>query len=140
MLKVESTKPSTPCRRCGQELTRQQGLDRPIRLRHLPILEQTVYLEIRPQQFQYRDCERWPAATQRLAWYEAHSPYTKALDRWLLKMLINATVADISRRCEVGYEAAEGALAQGVSTAVDWARFKTLETVRYQTPRRVAIA
>ena len=129
LLKVESTKPNTPCRRCGRELTRQQGLDRPIRLRHLPILEQTVYLEIRPRRFQCRDCEGWPTTTQRLTWYKAHSPHTKAFDRWLLKMLINATVADVSRRCAVGYEAVEGALARGVSTTVDWARFETLETV-----------
>lgn len=47
--KVERVRRTTPCRICGRELTRQHGLDRPIRLRHLPILEQAVYLEIRPR-------------------------------------------------------------------------------------------
>lgn len=129
LLKVESTKPSTPCRRCGRELTHQHGLDRPIRLRHLPILEQAVYIEIRPRRFQCRDCEGKPTTTQRLDWYEEHSPHTKAFDQWLLKLLINATVADVNRRCGVGYDAVEGALGRGVSTAVDWERFETLETL-----------
>lgn len=129
LLKVESLRRTTPCRLCGRELKHQQGLDRPIRLRHLPILEQAVYIEIRPRRFQCPDCAGKPTTTQRLSWYEENSPHTKAFDQWLLKMLINATVADASRRCRVGYDAVEGALARGVLTAVDWERFETLETL-----------
>jgi len=129
ILQVESLKCTTPCRRCGRELSRLHGLDRPIRLRHLPILEQAVAIEIKPKRFQCRDCEGWPTTTQRLEWYEENSPHTKAFDRWLLKMLIGSTVADVSRRCGVGYDAVDGALARGVSTGVDWERFEHLETV-----------
>lgn len=129
LLTVESLRLTTPCRRCGRELKHSHGLDRAIRLRHLPILEQPVVIEIRPRRFQCRDCAGKPTTTQRLDWYEEHSPHTKAFDQWLLKLLINATVADVSRRCGVGYEAVEGALARGVSTTVDWERFETLETL-----------
>lgn len=129
VLQVESLTHTTPCRRCGRELTRLHGLDRPIRLRHLPILEQPVVIEIKPKRFQCRDCDGRPTTTQRLDWYEENSPHTKAFDRWLLKMLIGSTVADASRRCGVGYDAVDGALARGVSTGVDWERFEHLETV-----------
>ena len=54
VLTVESTHESTPCQRCGRELTRVHGLDRAIRLQHLPILEQPVWIEIRPRRFQCR--------------------------------------------------------------------------------------
>lgn len=129
LLKVESMRPTTPCRVCGRELTRHHGRDRAIRLRHLPILEQEVYIEIRPLRFQCRDCEGWPTTTQRLEWYDEHSPHTKGFDQWLLKRLINATVRDVSRRCGVGYAAVEGAVRRGLSTTVDWERFESLETL-----------
>lgn len=129
LLKVESLRRSTPCRICGRELKHSHGQDRPIRLRHLPILEQPVYLEIRPKRYQCQDCDGKPTTTQRLGWYEENSPHTQAFDQWLLKMLINATVSDVSRRCGVGYDAVDGALARGVSTSVDWEQFETLETL-----------
>jgi len=129
LLQVESLKQSTPCRRCGRELTRLHGLDRAIRLRHLPILEQVVIIEIKPKRFQCRDCDGRPTTTQRLDWYQENSPHTKAFDRWLLKMLMGSTVADVSRRCGVGYDAVDGALARGVSTVVDWGHFEHLETL-----------
>jgi transposase len=88
-----------------------------------------VYIEIRPRRFQCPDCAGKLTTTQRLSWYEENSPHTKAFDQWLLKMLIDATVAAASRRCGVGYDAVEGALARGVLTAVDWERFETLETL-----------
>ena len=129
LLKVESLSQTTSCRCCGRELKRLHGLDRAIQLRHLPILEQPVIIELRPKRFQCRDCEGHPTTTQRLEWYEPNSPHTKAFDQWLLRMLINSTVLDVSRRCRVGYEAVEGALARGVSTSVDWERFERLETL-----------
>lgn len=129
LLQVESLKDTTPCRCCGKELTRLHGVDRAIRLRHLPILEHAVLIEIKPKRFQCRDCPRWPTTTQRLAWYEEDSPHTTAFDRWLLKRLINSTVADVSRYAGVGYGAVEGALARGVSTTMDWERFEHLETL-----------
>jgi len=129
IVQVESLKQTMACRRCGRELKRVHGLDRAIRLRHLPILEQPVVIEIKPKRFQCRDCEGWPTTTQRLDWYDENSPHTSAFDRWLLKMLIGSTVSDVSRRCGIGYDAVDGALRRGVSTVVDWVRFEHLETV-----------
>ena len=49
LIKVESTLNTARCRRCGRETNRFHGYDQPIRLRHLPILEQTVYIELQPK-------------------------------------------------------------------------------------------
>lgn len=129
LLEVESCLDSTPCRRCGRELRGFHGFDRAIRLRHLPILEQVVWIEIRPKRYQCRTCDGRPTTTQRLSWYEENSPHTKVFDRWLLKRLMGSTVADVSRYCEVGYAAVEGALSRGISPHVDWEQFEHLPTL-----------
>jgi len=48
LIKVESTRQGTCCSRCGREIHQFHGYDRPIQLRHLPILERRVYLEFGP--------------------------------------------------------------------------------------------
>ena len=102
LIKIESTLRSTRCRRCEREIDRFHGYDQPIRLRHLPILEQRVYIELRPKRYQCSHCQGGPTTTQRCDWYQANSPHTRAFDRWLLKCLINGTVQDVSRKLEVG--------------------------------------
>ena len=37
LIEVESTLPTAQCYRCGREMDRFHGYDRPIRLRHLPV-------------------------------------------------------------------------------------------------------
>ena len=129
LIKVESSLRSTRCRRCDREVDRFHGYDQPIRLRHLPILEQKVYIELRPKRYQCPHCQGRPTTTQRCDWYQLNSPHTKAFDRWLLKCLINGTVQDVSRKLEVGKAAVEGALSRWVSDTVEWNRFERLETL-----------
>ena len=47
LIRVESTLKGTKCRKCGRELTQFHGFDQSIRLRHLPLFEQPVYVEFR---------------------------------------------------------------------------------------------
>ena len=129
LIKVESTLEGTRCHRCGRDIRRFHGFDQPIRLRHLPILEQRVYLELRPKRYRCEHCAGRPTTTQRCAWYQPNSPHTQAFDRWLLKSLINSTVQDVSTKLEVGIGAVSGALARWVDTEVDWTRFQRLETL-----------
>lgn len=129
ILEVNSTLDYTHCRQCGRKLTTFHGYGRPIRLQHLPILERKVFIELRPKRYRCRDCDGNPTTTQQPDWYLPHSPHTKALDQWLLKMLINSTVSDVSRCCRVGYDAVEGCIDRHVGKAVDWNKltpFKTL--------------
>lgn len=129
ILEVESTLETTCCRRCGREISRFHGYDKPIRLQHLPILERKVYIELRPKRYRCPHCEGKPTTTQKLSWYQPNSPHTQALDQWLLKMLINSTVSDASQRCQVGYDAVEGAIARQVGESVDWSRLSPMTTL-----------
>ena len=85
-----------------------------------------MYIEIQPKRYICQQCEGKPTTTQKLNWYTANSPHTHALDEWLMKMLINATVSDASRRCQVNYEAVNGAITRLVAQSVDWSRLKPL--------------
>jgi len=129
ILEVESSLNSTICRRCGQEITEFHGYDHPIRLRHLPVFGRDVWIEIRPKRYRCPHCDDHPTTTQRLSWHEPRSPHTKAFDAWLVSMLGNSTVSDVSRRCHVGHDAVEGAVDRCVRATVDWAHYTQLYTL-----------
>ena len=129
LIKLESTRQGACCSRCGREIHHFHGYDRPIQLRHLPILERQVYLEIRPKRYRCPHCEGRPTTTQRCDWYEPNSPHTKAFEKWVLRCLVNSTVADVSFKLGLGPDAVDGILGRWVSTTVDWSRLTTLETL-----------
>lgn len=129
ILEVESSLTFTKCRCCGRKITEFHGYDRPIRLRHLPILGRDVWIEIRPKSYRCRHCEGDPTTTQTQEWYDPRSPHTRAFEDWLLNMLGNSTVLDVSRRCGVSYDEVEGVLKRRVSTEVDWSGFQQLRTL-----------
>jgi len=129
LMEVESTLPTARCYRCGRELDRFHGYDRPIRLRHLPVFGRTVWIEIRPKRYRCPVCEGGPTTTQRCTWYDPNRPHTKAFEQWVLKQLVHSTVADVSRQVELGIKAVEGIVDHYVVAAVDWATFTVLETL-----------
>ena len=129
ILEVKSTLDYTHCRRCQRKITASHGHDRLIRLQHLPILERKVFIELRPKRYRCRHCEGGPTTTQQPDWYTPNSPHTKALDQWLLNMLINSTVSDVSRRCQVSYDAVEGCIDRHVGKTVDWDQVEPFTTL-----------
>ena len=87
-----------------RQLTKFNGHNREIELRHLPILGRRVYIRIRPKRYECPHCGG-KTTTQKLDWYESKSPHTKAYDRHLMLNLINSTIEDVSHKENVGYKA-----------------------------------
>jgi transposase len=129
LIKVESTRQGTRCGRCGHEIHQFHGYDRPIQLRHLPLQERRVYLEIRPKRYRCPHCTGRPTTTQRCDWYDPNSPHTKAFEKGVLRCLVNSTVVDVSQKLGLGPDAVDGILGRWVSTTVAWSQLTTLETV-----------
>src|SRR5512135_1376231 len=129
LIKVESTRQSACFSRCGREIHHFHGYDRPIQLRHLPLLERRVYLEIRPKRYRCPHCEGRPTTTQRCDWYDPKSPHTKAFEKGVLRCLVNSTVVDVSQKLGLGPDAVDGILGCWVSTTVEWNQFTTLATL-----------
>jgi transposase len=70
-----------------------------------------------------------PTTTQELSWYEQRSPHTKVYDQYLMKQLIGSTVADVSLKEKVGYDAVLGALQRQVASEVNWAEVQNVGTI-----------
>lgn len=129
LIRVESTRRGTKCRHCDAEITDFHGYDEPIRLRHLPLFEVPVYVEIRPRRYRCRMCAGGPTTTQRCGWYEPKSPNTRAYEEWLLRLLINSTVADTACKLAVTDEVVEGVLDRWIARQVEWQEYREVPTL-----------
>ena len=129
IITVESRKETTKCGVCKQVISCNYGHGQEIQLRHLPILGQETTIAIRPRRAQCPTCLHNPTTTQELSWYEQRSPHTKAYDQYLMKQLIGSTVADVSLKEKVGYDAVLGALQRQVASEVNWAEVQNVGTI-----------
>jgi transposase len=129
IITVESRCETTKCGICQQEIACTYGHGQAVRLRHLPILGQETYIVIRPRRGHCPTCQHKPTTTQTLKWYDQRSPHTKAYDRYLMKLLIGSTVADVSLKENLGYDAVLGALDRQVDKEVNWDEVQNLGTI-----------
>lgn len=129
LITVESRHETTKCGVCKQEINCNYGRGQAVRLRHLPILGQETTIIIRPKRGQCPTCLHNPTTTQILKWYEQRSPHTKAYDRYLMKLLIGSTVADVTLKENVGYDAVLGALERQIDDEVNWDEIQNLGTI-----------
>ena len=129
IITVESRRETTKCGVCKQEIICNYGAGQAVRLRHLPILGQETHIVIRPKRAQCPTCQHRPTTTQTLKWYEQRSPHTKAYDRYLMKLLIGSTVADVSLKETLGYDAVLGALERQVDKEINWDDLGNLCTI-----------
>ena len=129
LIRVESTLEGTRCRRCGREIRELHGLDAVVRLRHLPLFDVPVFVEIRPKRYRCPYCAGNPTTTQRCEWYEPRSPNTKAYEQWALRMLSNSTVTDAARKLGVSEETIDGILDRWIERSVDWEAWERLGVI-----------
>ena len=117
------------CRLCGQKLTKLHSYDAWVKVQHLPIVGQAVFVHYRPKRYECPDCDGRPTTTQQLAWHEPNSPHTKAYDKYLLLALVNSTVQDVAIKERLPYETVWGVLERQLAYAVDWTEFECLGTL-----------
>lgn len=129
IITVASRRETTQCGVCKKEISCNYGHGQKIQLRHLPILGQETYIVIRPRRGQCPNCLHNPTTTQTLPWYDQRSPHTQAYDRYLMKLLIGSTVADVSLKENLGYDAVLGALERQVEDEVNWDEVQNLGTI-----------
>ena len=121
LIEVESTLSTTTCRRCGQEISQFHGYDRPLTVRHLPVLGMPVFIRIRPKRFRCPFCDDHPTTTQRLSWHAPNATTTTAFVKHLLIQLVQSTIADVAMKEGVTDETVAGVVTRWMETAVDWA-------------------
>jgi len=126
---VASRSDKVTCGICHQPIHCNYGCGSPIRLRHLPLLGLQTIIEIRPKRGQCATCTNHPTTTQVLEWYEPRAPHTKAFDQYLMKQLIGSTVADVSLKENVGYDAVLGSMRRQIATEINWDEIDNLGTI-----------
>lgn len=128
LIRVESTLNGTTCRKCGRAIEEFHGHDEAVRLRHLPLFEVPVWIELRPRRYRCPHCDG-ATTTQQLGWYHRRSLHTKAYEQWLLRMLIHSTVSDVSRKLDVSEACVNGILERWIETEVNWQEFEQIEVI-----------
>jgi transposase len=127
LITVESTLDTAQCCQCGRPIDKFCGHGSEIRLRHLPLWGQRVFLRLKPKQYQCLECPDQPVTTQQLVWYNADSPYTRAFEEAVLLQVVDGTSSGTSP----GKSLAEAPLADIVkrwmSLPVDWSRCEGLQ-------------
>src|SRR5438552_12393831 len=126
IIKVISLVEGTRCRKCGHEIKQENGQDEAIRLRHLPMLDHKVYIEIKPKRYICTYCSDKPTTTQRLEWYNPRSGQTKAYEKYLLRQLVNSTIEDLSQKEDIGYKAIEAIIDRHNRCEVKWDLYEDL--------------
>ena len=129
IIEIKSNLETTECGLCGQEIRCTYGYGSERQLRHLPVLGMETYLKFKPRRGQCPDCDHKPTTTQVVDWYKERGPHTNAYDIWLMKQLINTTIADVSMRENLGYDAVIGALKRQIETEVNWSEIDDLGTI-----------
>jgi transposase len=120
VISAESTKEETICRNCGKGC-KPNGSDRPMELRHLPILGYKTFIQLTPKRGICHECEDKPiSTTQTLSWYDRNARQTKPYEQHLLFELINSTVSDVSRKEEVDYNTIQRVINKHIETEVDF--------------------
>lgn len=120
LIEVESTLSSTTCRRCGRTIRDFHGFDKPIQLRHLPILGAAVYIRLRPKRFRCPYCDDHPTTTQRLSWYSPKALHTTAYEQHLLMQLVNSTIEDVCQKENTTPDAVLGTIERSLASEVEW--------------------
>jgi transposase len=115
------------CRKCGQKLTKLHGYDKWVKVQHLPSFGRAVFLHYRPKRYECPDCDA--TTTQQLAWHEPNSPHTNAYDDYLLLVLVNSTVQDVSIKEHLPYETVWGVVERRLTSTVEWSQYTELGTL-----------
>jgi transposase len=69
VITIESTRTGTKCRKCKKWITKRQGQEEWVTIRHLSVFGHPTFLRYRPHRYQCPDCEGYPTI-QHLEWQD----------------------------------------------------------------------
>lgn len=121
---VVSKNDRSTCHKCGKAATKPNGKAPLRRIQHLPILDQPVYLELKPQRYQCDDCDS--TTTEQYDWVSRNSKTTKGLDDYILRCVVNSTIQDVGEKEKISYRTVQTIINRRVSTEVDWSQYTDL--------------
>ena len=134
IITVESTLEGCNCKHCQRKIKAFHKYDEWITIRHLSVLGRPSYIRMQPKRYNCVRCARRKGkkkvtTTQQLPWHQAKSPYSQPYEEQVLLQLVNSTIADVSVKESLGYDAVEGIVERNIRAKVDWEQFEKLDVL-----------
>lgn len=126
-LQVEHRQPFAVCHKCGARATEFFRNGEKLVLRHLPIFNRPVFLELQTKRYRCAHCGA--TTTQQGQWYDTEAHCTTAFAEFLLLELVNSTISDVVSKHKVSYDVLRGVLTRYVRDEVDWSQFEQLRVL-----------
>lgn len=121
-LQVEHAQHFAMCHKCGERATEFFRHGEKLVLRHLPIFNRPVFLELQTKRYRCEHCGT--TTTQQGGWYDTEAHCTTAFAEFLLLELVNSTISDVVSKHQVSYDVLRGVLMRYVRDEVDWSQFE----------------
>ena len=118
------------CNVCGKFTKQFHGYDDERSVRHLPILEKSVYVFYRPKRYICKHCNpEGSTTTATPAWHQSKSGFTKSYELRLILDLVGSTVSDVALKNNITEKQMQGILDRNIADEVDWSTFKNLGVI-----------
>jgi len=129
IVKVKSTKVGTCCKHCGKYTASYHSLNKKVTLNHLPSFGNSVYIEFNPVRYMCTNCDGTPTTTEKPSWYISKGQCTEQYAEYILDLLINSTIQDVSRQANITYKRIVSIVKHHVPNKIDWSKIKELKTL-----------
>ena len=129
ILEVVSKNDHSTCHKCGKPATKRNGAAPKRLIRHLPVFDQPVYLQITPARYRCEHCDDRPTTTEQYDWCDRNASTTKGLEEYLMRCLIHGTVEDVSKKEKLSRKAVETIVDRQINSEVDWRTVKDIDTI-----------
>jgi transposase len=117
---VSCTATSGVCHRCGKKITRSHGHCNESIIEHLPILDQRVFIHVKWTRFKCDTCDTHPTTSFKPNWLNDTGELTKAYEQYMLRLVINSTIKDVSEKLRSTEELVYGVVKRNIKVNVDW--------------------
>ena len=125
-IEIRSTKTTGQCHKCKCEIDKLHSYDRKMEIRHLSILGEKCYLQIKLPRYECTTCPKNPKTTQQLSWKKYNSSNTKKFEKYILDSLVNSTISDVSRKENIGEGVVSRIVKNYYPDKIDWENFDNL--------------
>ena len=127
VIEAVSTNDRATCHQCGKAATKPAGFAPTRSIQHLPVFDQAVYIEIKPQRYRCDDCDS--TTTEQYDWVSRNSNTTKGLEDYILRCVVNSTIQDVSEKEKISYRTVQTVIDRRVTTEVDWSEYNNLNVL-----------
>ena len=124
---VESTELGTCCKDCGKHITKYHNLNKTITLNHLSVFGKPVYIKFQPIRYVCTDCHS--TTTQKPSWYQSIGHCTQLYAEYIVDLLVNSTIQDVSRQENISYKRIINIIKQHIPKEIDWSTISNLKTL-----------